>query len=182
MKRFLKSVKVLVAVILVAAVGFFVWINDKYTVPILMFHSVHTTKGTMGITVSPQNFAYQMNFLKKNGYNVISLDRLVAAIKKNGLTDVIAVAGKPCWQVIIFKGSQGFSGLEIKSYVQQEFLQRGILWYGQHNMSYSHTVADVNRLVKAYDEVLAELKKLLESKKLRQALRGKPITDIFSVR
>jgi len=106
----------------------------------------------------------------------------VAAIKNNGLTDVITVAGKPCWQVIIFKSSHGFSGLEIKSYVQQEFLQRGILWYGQHNMSYSHTVADINRLSKAYSEVLGELKILLETKQLRKALRGKPITDIFSVR
>ena len=47
--------------------------------------------------------------------------------------------------------------LEIKSYMQQEILQAGYLWYGQHNMSFSHTKKDVDALLAAYDEIFGEL-------------------------
>ncbi len=83
MKSFIKSVKVFVAVVVIATFGFYIWTSDKYTVPILMYHSVNVTQGAEGITVDPQSFANQMKFLKINGYNVISLDRLVSAIKRD---------------------------------------------------------------------------------------------------
>lgn len=83
MNGFLKSLKVTFVVFLVSVLGFFIWLSDKHAVPILMYHSIHITEGATGIVVDPQSFAKQMNFLRKNGYRVISLDALVTAIKSN---------------------------------------------------------------------------------------------------
>lgn len=103
-------------------------------------------------------------------------------LAENGLSGVIQIAGKPCWQVFKISGFRGYSELEIKSYIQQELLQAGFLWYGQHNMSFSHTEKEIKKLLSAYAVIFAELKELLETQKLREALKGEPITNIFKVR
>ncbi|MBI1984720.1 MAG: aminotransferase class III-fold pyridoxal phosphate-dependent enzyme [Candidatus Wildermuthbacteria bacterium] len=109
-------------------------------------------------------------------------DGTAKLLKKHGLNDYIQVAGKPCWQVLKFHEAFGYSDFEIKSYIQQEVLQAGFLWYGQHNMSFSHTRKDIEGLLKAYDVIFGKLKELLEKKRLRQALRGGLISNIFKVR
>ena len=103
-------------------------------------------------------------------------------IKKHGLDSFLMVKGKPCWQVWSIKGSHGFTDFEIKSFIQQEVIERGFLWYGQHNMSFSHTRADVKKLFRVYDEVLGLLRVHLEQKTLRAALRGRPIQPVFKLR
>lgn len=103
-------------------------------------------------------------------------------IKHNGLDEFIQLKGKPCWQLFMVNSYKGYTDLEIKSYLQQELLQAGFLWYGSHNMSYSHTKKDIDKLLGTYQNIFPKLKLLIENKKLRQALRGKPITNIFKVR
>jgi glutamate-1-semialdehyde 2,1-aminomutase len=39
--------------------------------------------------------------------------------------------------------------LELKSFVQQELIKRGILWSGTHNMSYSHANSDIEYTLEA---------------------------------
>ncbi len=103
-------------------------------------------------------------------------------LKKHGLSDFIKVQGKPCWQVFIIKGSGGYSDLQIKTYLQQEILQAGCLWYGQHNMSFSHKPSDITWLLSQYDKAFARLARLIKTKKLKQNIHGGLITDIFKVR
>ncbi len=105
-----------------------------------------------------------------------------ALITETDLADCLSVEGKPVWQIIMIKPVAGYSILEIKSYLQQELLQAGFLWLGQHNLSYRHTKQDFDRLLKTYEQVFKRLKKLLDSNHLREALRGAPITDIFKIR
>ncbi len=67
--------------------AFAFYIRDKYTVPILMYHQVDacgTSKCPLNI-VSPEAFDRQMKFLKKNNYQVISLDDLIQGIAKGVL-------------------------------------------------------------------------------------------------
>lgn len=109
-------------------------------------------------------------------------EKVNTLIEENNLDSVIKIKGKPCWQVIFFSPSNGFSDLEIKSYMQQEILQEGILWYGQHNMSYSHSRKDLDATVRAYAKVLPKLKQVLEKGTLKKKLVGEPITNIFKVR
>jgi len=48
-------------------------------VPILMYHNIGYEEG--GFFVSPENFAKQMEYIKKNSYEVITLDGLTRSIK-----------------------------------------------------------------------------------------------------
>lgn len=103
-------------------------------------------------------------------------------IKKHDLEKVLKIKGKPCWNLMFTYESNGCSGLEIKSYLQQELIQKGILWFGQHNMSFSHTRKDIDSLLRAYSIIFPKLKKLLEEGKLKKNLKGEPITNIFKIR
>ncbi|MDD5449802.1 MAG: polysaccharide deacetylase family protein [Candidatus Omnitrophica bacterium] len=79
----MKLVKRLIAAIAVIAASlaifYAVWLSPRYTVPILMYHRFGYGQGSL--FVSPQNFERQMVFLKKRGYNVISLEKLADGIK-----------------------------------------------------------------------------------------------------
>ena len=119
------------------------------------------------------------NIWQKGRYLQTRTNRL---LKQNSLDQIIKVQGKPCWQVFVIKPANGYSDLEIKTFIQQEVLAAGILWYGQHNISYAHSQADLDRLLGVYKKVFPELKRLIEKKQLRQHLKGKPITNIFKVR
>ena len=103
-------------------------------------------------------------------------------LEKYGLAETIKVQGKPCWQVFIIKDTENASDLEIKSFIQQEVLQEGFLWYGQHNMSFSHAKSDIDKLLVAYDRIFGELAEALAQNTLKTKLRGEPITNIFKTR
>lgn len=74
-KFFLKSF----SVIILLGFFYFLWFTPKYTVPILTYHSIDYGKGNHFI--NPENFAKQMEYIKKKGYAVITLDELVRSIK-----------------------------------------------------------------------------------------------------
>jgi glutamate-1-semialdehyde aminotransferase len=109
-------------------------------------------------------------------------DKTMEIIRANCLEDVIQLKGKPCWTVFSISPTKGYSEMEIKSYLQQEILAQGFLWYGQHNLSFSHSQQDIEGLLKTYGKVLVQLKKLLIGHKLRENLRGKTISQIFKIR
>jgi len=47
----------------------------------MMYHSVDYIEKSLPNNINPSNFAWQMDFLKKHGYRVLSLDELVRAIE-----------------------------------------------------------------------------------------------------
>jgi len=71
--------KLLFLIIIILGVFYFSWLSPRYTVPILMYHNIGYEKG--GFFVSPENFIKQMEYIKKNGYQAITMDELVASIK-----------------------------------------------------------------------------------------------------
>ena len=83
MKSFKFYLLVFVCFLFGAFLGFSFWLSDKYVVPIVMYHHVDIKEHKDLNTVSPASFEHQMDFIKKNGYHVISLDALVEAIKEN---------------------------------------------------------------------------------------------------
>lgn len=60
---------------------FFLYVLPNRTVPILMYHAIRDDSDNT-LSVSPENFSRQMDFLRKSGYSVISLGVLVEEIKK----------------------------------------------------------------------------------------------------
>ncbi|MFH1662268.1 MAG: aminotransferase class III-fold pyridoxal phosphate-dependent enzyme [Candidatus Falkowbacteria bacterium] len=119
------------------------------------------------------------NIWQKGEYLINKTNEL---IRKYNLDETIKIKGKPCWSLMFTYQTGEYTDLEIKSYLQQEILQAGFLWYGQHNMSFSHSQEDINGLINVYDKVFANLRELINSKRLLENLRGEPITNISKVR
>jgi glutamate-1-semialdehyde 2,1-aminomutase len=105
----------------------------------------------------------------KDGYNQIVNDL--------GM-DFTKCIGYECRSLITFDAKAG-NPLEIKALVQQEMIKRGILWGGFHNMSFSHTDADIEYTLKVYREVLPILKKAVDEKNVMKYLNGEPVAPVF---
>ncbi|MFQ5606993.1 MAG: aminotransferase class III-fold pyridoxal phosphate-dependent enzyme [Candidatus Zixiibacteriota bacterium] len=105
----------------------------------------------------------------KSGYNAIA--------EKLGL-DFTRCTGYTCRSLVNFDASAG-DPLLLKSLVQQEMIKRGILWSGFHNVSFSHTDADVGYTLKTYEEVLTILKQAVEENRVGEQLRGEPVRPVF---
>lgn len=73
--------KVIFTVILFGAIFFWFYADQRYTVPILMYHSIDTTRKEGNNTVTPIHFYQHMKFMKDNGYKVISLYEYAQALK-----------------------------------------------------------------------------------------------------
>ena len=70
-------------VFIIAIIIGLAWIRDRYVVPILTYHHVadHAGDGYLN-SVSPAKFAWQMKFINKHNYHVISFDDYVQGMKK----------------------------------------------------------------------------------------------------
>lgn len=69
--------------VVIGSIGFTFWLHDRYVVPILTYHHVGIPSGKWRLnTVSSRSFDYQMNFMKRHGFQVISFDDLVEGIKQ----------------------------------------------------------------------------------------------------
>jgi len=58
-----------------------VFLDSKYVVPILMYHSIDEKAAETKLSVLPENFARQMRFLNDRNYNVVTLKELVDIIR-----------------------------------------------------------------------------------------------------
>lgn len=106
----------------------------------------------------------------KDGYNALAVEL--------GMDGYTRCTGYDCRSLVSFDASAG-NPLEVKSFVQQELIKRGILWAGFHNMSYSHTDEDVTYTLKAYREVLGLLKEAVAAGDVAARLKGKPVEAVF---
>jgi len=106
----------------------------------------------------------------KDGYNALA--------EEWGVAHYTRCTGYDCRSLVSFDASAG-NPLELKSFVQQEMIKRGILWSGFHNMSYSHTEEDVEYTLRAYREVLGLLKEAVSGHTVGASLRGAPVEPVF---
>lgn len=56
---------------------FGIYFHQAYSVPVLMYHSISPVTGKTRLSVSPEAFEKQMQFLKNNHYQVLKLDEYV---------------------------------------------------------------------------------------------------------
>lgn len=103
-------------------------------------------------------------------------------IEKYQCNQFLSVSGHPAWSFLLIQDTPFYSMWEIKTLFMQEMLERGILTFGTHNMSFSHNDADIAKLLSAYDEVLPIMKDAVENKKMDKYLRCKPLEPLFKVR
>lgn len=105
----------------------------------------------------------------KDGYNAI------AAQLGLGWTRCL---GPDCRSLITFTPAAG-DPLLVKSLLQQEMIRRGVLWGGFHNVSFSHSEADVARVLAAYVEALEVLRDAVGQNRVSDFLRGVPLEPVF---
>jgi peptidoglycan/xylan/chitin deacetylase (PgdA/CDA1 family) len=81
--RIIKNISLfIVTVLILGTFSYTIWLRDRYVVPILMYHHVGIPSGKWRLnTVSEKSFEYQMRFMKRHGFQVISFDDLVEGIK-----------------------------------------------------------------------------------------------------
>jgi len=116
----------------------------------------------------PSQLARQGRKLKE-GYNRIA--------RELG-TGYTSCAGMDCRSIVTFDAAAG-DPLMMKSLLQQELIKRGVLWSGAHNLSFSHSDADVEHTLAAYRQALMILKQVIEEGRLKEALRGDPVEPVF---
>jgi glutamate-1-semialdehyde aminotransferase len=105
----------------------------------------------------------------KHGFNAIA----------SGLgIDYTRCQGLDCRTMVSFDPSAG-NPLEMKSFVQQEMIRRGILWSGFHTLSFAHSDADILYTLEAYREVLPLLQKAVSGGNVRKHLLGEPVEPVF---
>ena len=86
--EFLK--KLFIGILILGALGFLwfsIFVKDKYSVPILMYHHVSSANNANMNNVTPGAFLQQMKYLQSHGFKVISLDALVTALTEHQTLD-----------------------------------------------------------------------------------------------
>jgi len=101
-------------------------------------------------------------------------------IKSHMLQDYINCIGYPCRTIVSFDGKGRYDDLEMKSYLQQELLRRGVLWTAYHALSWSHDEADIDTTLDAYDEALGLFRDVItKGMKFRNLIEGSPVQAVF---
>lgn len=72
---------IMFAAALIACGAVLVFVKTAYIVPVLMYHSIDNNYKASKLSVSPESFKRQMEFLHNNGYNVISLEKIAYYLK-----------------------------------------------------------------------------------------------------
>ena len=110
------------------------------------------------------------------------LSKLNKLIENKDLQKIFYTSGHPTWSFLHIKEQEQFTTFEIKTFFLQEMFKRGILTLGSHNLSFSHTVADVDRLLEVYQKILPMIKRHIDSKSLKENIHGDILQDLFKVR
>ena len=105
-----------------------------------------------------------------------------ALIKKNGLDDVLSFKGLAPWKVAMFEARGDISAMAMRTFIQKNLIEQGILFLVSHNMSYSFTEQDHQDVVRAYRKTLSDLATHLKQGTLMKNMGCPVIEPIFKVR
>ena len=121
-----------------------------------------------------------VEYLMKLG-NVL-IDGVVKLIKDHQLENIVSISSFPSWSILKFKELEGYSSFEVKTFFLQEALKRGILTLGSHNLSFSHTQKDIDKLLDVYSEVFLLIGKHIKDETLIENIHGDILQPLFQVR
>lgn len=105
-----------------------------------------------------------------------------AIIDESGTGHIFDIKGHPSWSFLTIADQPGATSFVIKTWLMQEWHQRGILSYTTHNLNYAHGEADIAVLLDAYRATFPQLRDLLAAGTLADALRCPPLEPLFKVR
>lgn len=106
----------------------------------------------------------------KDAYNILA--------EELGVKQYTQCKGYPCRTMVTLEPTVT-NPLEVKAYLQQEMIKRGVLWQGNHNMMYMHNQEDLAYTLKVYRDVLPLVKDAIEKGDIVSRLNGKPLEAVF---
>lgn len=181
MQKFLKRIGLFLVIAVILLLGlYYFWLWPNYTVPILMYHGI-SKQDNESLCVTPYNFLKQIAYIKKMGYNVMSLDELVEGMKskrhfkhntvvitfddgyEDNYTNARCVLKDYDFPATIFLISnyidkEGY----LKSYQIQEMLKSGKITFGAHTRNHTY-LPGIKDKIGLKDEI-AGSKKDIEAK------------------
>ena len=92
------------------------------------------------------------------------------------------LCGHPSWSFLQILDCDPYSSWQLKSLFLQEMAQKGLLLGGGHNLNYAHQSEDIDKLLRAYTEVLALLVETIEQQSFEEHFHGKVLQPLFKVR
>jgi glutamate-1-semialdehyde 2,1-aminomutase len=110
------------------------------------------------------------------------LKKLNQLIINEGLDDIFRTSGHPAWSFLQVKAQDKYTALEIKTLFLQEMFKNGILILSSHNLNFSHSEEDIDKLISVYSEVLPLIKQSIDDGNLIEQLNCKPLQPLFQVR
>jgi glutamate-1-semialdehyde 2,1-aminomutase len=110
------------------------------------------------------------------------IDSVKNLIAKYNVEHFVSIDGHPSWSFLMFKDIGTITSFHIKTYFMQEMFKRGILSFGTHNLSFSHSRIDIDKLILAYDEFFDLLCNAIKNNSLLDSLNCKSLEPIFKVR
>jgi glutamate-1-semialdehyde 2,1-aminomutase len=110
------------------------------------------------------------------------LKQLNELISNNDLVGVFWTSGHPSWSFLHIKEQKKYNSFEVKTFFLQEMFKRGILTLGSHNLSFSHTNKDIDKLIAVYTEVLPLIKQHIDNQTLSENTQGEILKPLFKVR
>lgn len=116
---------------------------------------------------------------RKGEYLIRNLNSLILDF---GLNDIASVEGYPCWSFFVLKPTKWATAEELKTLFMQIMFENGIYTLGTHNLSYSHSIKNIDTLLKSYSIYFEQLKELKSSKKIKEKLKATPLIPLFKVR
>ena len=171
MKILKRLFTVILILVILGASFYFLYMNPRRVVPILMYHSI-SDKENSSLHVSPESFQKQMAFLKRKRYSVISLDELVTGIRegkkfpsktvvitfddgyRDNYLDAFPVLSKYDFPATIFLVT-GYVGKknEYLTWDQVRLMQKHDIDFGGHtrNNTYLPSVKDTKKLWEEVD-------------------------------
>lgn len=109
-------------------------------------------------------------------------DGLRSVIDENRLGDLFRVAGHPSWTFLVVTAAGKTEQALVKTFLLQELFAAGVLCLGSHNLSASHTDADIDQLLSIYRQLLPRIHELLREEKISDELHAEPLQPLFTIR
>jgi len=110
------------------------------------------------------------------------LEQLNQIIDNENLGDIFWTSGHPAWSFLHIKEQEEYNSFEIKTFFLQESLKRGVITLGTHNLSFSHTKREIDKLIEVYAEVLPMVKRHVNDQTLLENINGEILEPLFKVR
>ena len=110
---------------------------------------------------------------------LIGLNQLIINFEAS---EWLSTTGHPSWSFLIMNDCEPYSALELKSLFLQEMSARGFLLGGGHNLNYAHQTSDIDRLLIAYEQVIAILINVIKKQNFDDIFNGQLLSPVFKVR